>query len=70
MLGSTFSCYCGNLNHSVSSNDLADLFSCFGAVERAQVITEVIDEMDAALVANKKVPRTLCGCPDTRFGAT
>ena len=32
--------YCGNLSYSVSSSDLERLFSQFGSVESAQVITE------------------------------
>jgi RNA recognition motif-containing protein len=32
--------YCGNLSYSVSSSDLEQLFSQFGSVENAQVITD------------------------------
>jgi RNA recognition motif-containing protein len=32
--------YCGNLSYSVSSSDLEQLFSQFGSVESAQVITD------------------------------
>ena len=32
--------YCGNLGYSVSSSDLEQLFSQFGSVESAEVITD------------------------------
>lgn len=32
--------YCGNLSYNVSSSDLEQLFSQFGTVESAQVITD------------------------------
>ncbi len=32
--------YCGNLSYSVSSSDLEELFSQFGTVESAQVISD------------------------------
>jgi RNA recognition motif-containing protein len=32
--------YCGNLSYSVSSSDLEQLFSQFGSVQSAQVITD------------------------------
>ncbi|MEX0819297.1 MAG: RNA-binding protein [Pirellulaceae bacterium] len=32
--------YCGNLSYNVSSSDLEQLFSQFGSVESAQVITD------------------------------
>lgn len=32
--------YCGNLSYDVSSSDLEQLFSQFGSVESAQVITD------------------------------
>ena len=32
--------YCGNLSYGVSSSDLEQLFSQFGSVESAQVITD------------------------------